>query len=101
MRRSHRLLTGAAVLTAAEAAFVVRRRGRLLAVDTVVRCHRGHLFTTYWIPGVSFKSLRLGPVRGQRCPVGGHWSLVWPAAVSRLGTAELEGAAAIHDVRIP
>jgi hypothetical protein len=101
MRRSHRLLAGAAVLTGAEAVFLARRRGRLLALNTVVRCHRGHLFTTYWIPGVSFKSFRLGPVRVQRCPVGGHWSLVWPAEVSKLGTAELDEAAAIHDLRVP
>ncbi len=101
MRRSHRLLAGAAVMTAAEAAFLAHRRGRLLAASTVVRCHRGHLFTTLWIPGVSFKAVRLGPWRVQRCPVGAHWTLVWPADVSTLSPAEVAAAAALRDVRIP
>jgi hypothetical protein len=25
-----------------------------------VRCRRGHLFTAIWIPGISFKAVRLG-----------------------------------------
>jgi hypothetical protein len=94
-------MAGAAALTAAEAVFVAHRRGRLLAARTVVRCHRGHLFTTLWIPGVSFKSIRLGPWRVQRCPVGQHWALVWAADVSRLSPAELSTAAALRDGRIP
>jgi hypothetical protein len=101
MRRSRKLLTGAAVLTGAEAVFVARRRGSLVGARTVVRCHRGHLFTTLWIPGASFKSIRLGPWRIQRCPVGHHWALVWPAKVSELGPAELADAAAARDLRIP
>jgi hypothetical protein len=101
MRRSHRFLAGAAVLTGAEAAFVALRRGRLLAVDTVVRCHRGHLFTTYWIPGVSFKSIRLGPVRVQRCPVGGHWSVVTPVNASDLSERERRRARRTRDIPIP
>jgi hypothetical protein len=40
-----------------------------LAGPTIVRCTRGHLFTTIWIPGVSLKSIRIGFVRFQRCPV--------------------------------
>jgi hypothetical protein len=101
MRRSHRLIAGAAVLTGAEAAFLAHRRGRLLTARTIVRCHRGHLFTTLWIPGASFKAVRLGPWRVQRCPVGRHWTLVWPADVSRLSPAELASAAAVRDGRIP
>lgn len=56
--------------------------GRLLGYkfggNVVVRCRRGHLFTTLWIPGVKLKSLDLGIARFQRCPVGRHWSLVVP-----------------------
>src|SRR3954467_4125575 len=101
MRRSHRLIAGAAVMTGAEAAFLARRRGRLFAASTIVRCHRGHLFTTVWIPGVSFKSIRLGPWRVQRCPVGQHWALVWAADVPGPGPAELSTAATLRDGRIP
>jgi hypothetical protein len=35
-----------------------RRRGYRLGHGTVVRCQDGHLFTTVWTPGVSFKSVR-------------------------------------------
>ncbi len=55
-----------------------RRWGYGLGGDTTVRCQAGHLFTTLWVPGVSFKASRLGWYRFQRCPVGHHWSLVSP-----------------------
>jgi hypothetical protein len=101
MRGSKKLLAGAVVLTGAEVVVLARRRGSLFGARTIVRCHRGHLFTTLWVPGASFKSLRLGPWRIQRCPVGRHWSLVWPAAVSKLSPAEVQAAAAVRDLRIP
>ncbi len=91
----------AAALVAIEAAVVARRRGALVALDTVVRCRRGHLFTTWWIPGASVKSLRLGWWRLQRCPVGRHWSLVTPVRVAGLGDEERASAARYHDARIP
>ena len=91
----------AAAITAAEAVVVAKRRGSLLAVDTVVRCRDGHLFTTWWIPGVSVKSLRFGPWRLQRCPVGHHWSVVTPARASELTAAERRTAAEQRDVRLP
>src|ERR1700733_12933768 len=59
-------------------------QARRLAGDVVVRCSRGHLFTTLWIPGASVKSLRLVWRRFQRCPVGGHWSVVTPLDESKL-----------------
>ena len=37
--------------------------------DTIVRCRRGHLFTTNWIVGLSVKAVRLGYEHNQRCPV--------------------------------
>jgi hypothetical protein len=69
--------------------------------DVVVRCRRGHLFTTIWIPGVSFKAVRLAWWRVQRCPVGGHWSIVTPVKESTLGEAEQRTALEHKDVRIP
>jgi hypothetical protein len=90
-----------AVLLVAELIVLARRRGRVLAADTVVRCKDGHLFTTFWIPGASFKSLRLGWWRLQRCPVGAHWTVVTPAQVSDLTDAEKRSAAEHHDIRVP
>jgi hypothetical protein len=71
--------------------------------DTPVRCSAGHLFTTIWVPLLSFKAVRLVGTRYQHCPVGHHW-----ASVTRLDSggatpaaAELAEAALVHDVRIP
>lgn len=68
---------------------------------TIVRCTRGHLFSTIWIPFGSFKAIRLGPKRFQWCPVGRHWSLVTPVNLSRLTPGERAAAEATKDVRIP
>jgi hypothetical protein len=69
--------------------------------DRVVRCSQGHLFTTRWVPLMSFKSVRLGRTRWQRCPVGGHWTTVSQVDVSTLSAAELTDASSIHDIPIP
>jgi hypothetical protein len=90
-----------ATLTLPEVVVVARRRGSLLGAETVVRCRRGHLFTTLWIPAVSLKALRLGWWRLQRCPVGRHWSFVTPAQASALTEEERQIAARSHDLRIP
>src|SRR5665213_1734793 len=63
---------------------VARRRGYNMGGNVVVRCRRGHLFTTIWFPLASFKAIRLGWTRFQRCPVGKHWSLVTPVKDSDL-----------------
>lgn len=76
-------------------------QSRRLAGEVVVRCSRGHLFTTIWIPGVSVKSLRLVWRRFQRCPVGGHWSLVTPLDESKLTEDERRVAHEHHDIRLP
>lgn len=79
-----------------------RRRGYSgIGGSTVVRCRKGHLFTTIWIPGVSLKSVRLGWVRLQRCPVGQHWTLVTPVRDSDLTDEERRFAEEHRDVRIP
>jgi hypothetical protein len=88
-------------MLAIEAAFLKRRSGSLIGLRTIVRCQRGHLFTTTWIPGASVKALRLGPWRVQRCPVGKHWSIVRPVQKSQLSDAERAGARALRDTFLP
>jgi hypothetical protein len=40
---------------------VARRQGYSIPGRTVVRCSKGHLFTTTWIEGGSLRAVRLGP----------------------------------------
>src|SRR5215471_8563889 len=98
--RRRRILVMAAITVAAEAALLHARSGRL-AGDVVVRCGRGHLFTTLWIPGASVKSVRLGFWRLQRCPVGPHWTIVTPVREAELSSDELTLAHDRHDLRVP
>jgi hypothetical protein len=90
----------AAGVTALEAAGLWLRTQKV-GGNMIVRCRQGHLFTTLWIPGASLKSVRLGPWRLQRCPVGRHWSLVTPVKEASLSSAELDAARTTRDVRIP
>jgi hypothetical protein len=85
-----------AVLTGA-----ARARGYKVGPNTIVRCRKGHLFTTIWIPGASIKSVRLGLSRFQRCPVGSHWTLVKPVKEADLTDDDRATAALTRDVRIP
>jgi len=101
LTKRRKALTLAGGMTALEAAFLKRRSGSLLGLRTIVRCHRGHLFTTTWIPGASVKSVRLGPWRIQRCPVGKHWSIVTPVKKSKLSDAERDGARSCRDTFLP
>jgi hypothetical protein len=80
---------------------VLRSRGYGFGGNVIVRCRDGHLFTTIWIPAASVKSLRLGPWRVQRCPVGNHWSIVTPVKRSELSDEELALAAQQRDARVP
>jgi hypothetical protein len=94
-----------AVLLVLIALLVVRLLARLrhgfegyrFGTDVVVRCRDGHLFTTVWLPLMSFKSIRLGLLRSQYCPVGGHWTLVRLMKDSDLTDAERLIAAQVHD----
>ena len=79
----------------------MRRRGYGVGGRTIVRCRRGHLFTTLWVPGVSVKAVRLGWARYQRCPVGPHWSIVVPVREADLTEAERREAAAHVDGSLP
>jgi hypothetical protein len=101
-KRKRNLAGLAAVLVAyAVGTAVATRRGYSFGRNAVVRCQRGHLFTTVWIPGASVKSLRLGPWRIQWCPVGRHVALVHPVKAADLTNAEREFAAEHHDVLVP
>ena len=79
----------------------MRLRGYPMGTDVVVRCRRGHLFSTIWLPGVSVKALRLAWWRVQRCPVGTHWTIVTPVRHGELGEKELSAAHERKDVRLP
>jgi hypothetical protein len=100
-RGSRRGLVGAIIGLHVVGTVVARRLGYPLGGNVVVRCRQGHLFTTIWIPGASFKAVRLGPARVQRCPVGPHWSLVTPVKTADLSDDERDTAAARRDIRIP
>jgi len=80
---------------------VATRQGYSFGRNSLVRCRRGHLFTTVWIPGASVKALRLGFWRVQWCPVGRHVDLVHPVRGAGLSAAERSFAAAHHDVFVP
>jgi hypothetical protein len=78
-----------------------RLRGYRFGPALIVRCQRGHLFTTVWIPGASIKSLRLGWWRFQRCPVGRHWTLVHPVRERSLAEPERRAARGVRDIPVP
>jgi hypothetical protein len=70
--------------------------------ETPVRCERGHLYTSIWVPAASVKAIRLGPeYRFQRCPVGRHWSRTHRVTSAELSPADRERAGQIHDSRLP
>jgi len=83
------------------ATLVARRRGYKMGGNVVVRCRKGHLLKTIWVPGVSLKAVRLGWVRAQHCPVANHWSLVTPIRDTDLTDEERRIAGEHPDVRIP
>ena len=76
-KRTRRLVTAGTIAASYAIGTVVAvRRGYSFGRSVPVRCQRGHLFATVWIPGASVKSLRLGLWRVQWCPVGRHVALV-------------------------
>jgi hypothetical protein len=98
--RKRKALAAAVVFNVA-GTLVARRLGYDIPGNVVVRCRRGHLFTTIWIPGVSVKSIRLGWWRVQRCPVGHHWSIVVPVREIDLSRREARRAHELRDIRVP
>ena len=101
-KRARRLLIFGTITGAyAAGTILATRQGYKFGRDVSVRCRDGHLFSTVWIPGVSVKSLRLGPWRLQWCPVGRHVSLVHPVKDADLTDSERAFAAEHHDVPVP
>lgn len=96
-RRTVIIVVGTIVVETA----VMRLRGYRVGTNVVVRCQKGHLFTTIWLPGGSLKSLRLGWWRFQHCPVGNHWSIVTPVKEPELTEEEQRVARENKDIRIP
>jgi hypothetical protein len=99
-RKRRRPIVAIVAGIAAEA-LAMRLRGYPMGTDVVVRCRRGHLFSTIWLPGVSFKSVRLLWWRVQRCPVGGHWTIVTPVGDTAISGDERRLARERKDVRLP
>jgi hypothetical protein len=97
-RRRRLLILAAAALLEPVA---MKLRGYPIGGNLVVRCRKGHLFTTIWIPGASLKAVRFGWWRLQRCPVGKHWSIVTPVKESELSEAETRTASERKDLRLP
>lgn len=97
-RRRGRALVLAAI---AGELLVSRLFGNRAGRNVIVRCGQGHLFATVWIPLVSVKSIRLGPWRYQRCPVGAHWAIVTQVKESDLSEEEIRIANEHKDTRLP
>ncbi|MBR7826975.1 hypothetical protein KDK95_11725 [Actinospica sp. MGRD01-02] len=68
--------------------------------QTVVRCCAHHVFTTMWTEQSAHTVGRYGPMRMQRCPVAGHWSLVTPVRGEELTDEQRQAAAAFRDERV-
>jgi hypothetical protein len=79
-------VTAAVVAGSVVAAILANRSGYKIGRNTPVRCRRGHLFTTIWIPG--------GSLKADRAPL--H-----PVKDADLTDAEREFATSHHDVMVP
>ena len=77
------------------------RHGYWIGGNLIVRCGKGHLFTTIWLPAASLKSLRFASRRVQWCPVGHHLSVVKLVRESELSSRERRTARGRKDIRIP
>jgi len=68
----------------------------------VVRCTRGALFETLWVPLASLKAVRLGlRFRLQRCPVHHRWEIISQVSPETLTPHERAEAARHPAGRIP
>jgi hypothetical protein len=59
----------------------------------IVRCRNGGLFETRWARWASFKAVRLGSHRFQRCPVHRRFELIRQVEPSTLSRGERAEAA--------
>ena len=67
----------------------------------IVRCKQGGLFETKWVPLSSFKAVRLGSRRLQKCPVHRRWELVQRVDPTTLSDEERAAAARYPAGRLP
>ncbi|MEH3154317.1 MAG: hypothetical protein PGN29_02860 [Gordonia paraffinivorans] len=67
----------------------------------IVRCDSGALYSSIWIPMVSFKAARLGTSRFQRCPVHHRWERARLVDPSTLSDGERSAAESVQDIGIP
>ena len=58
----------------------------------VVRCTTGHLFSTEWVNLASFKAIRLGRRRYQKCLVCGRFRMVEKVSRQDIGEAQYREA---------
>ena len=68
---------------------------------TIVRCQSGALYSTIWIPMASFKAVRLGDTRLQRCPVHRKWKRARRVDPATLSAAVRAAAEQVQDIGIP
>jgi hypothetical protein len=95
-------LAGTAVVVVLVARVVVARRaGYKIGGTTVVRCSKGHIFMTTWVPRGHSRRSRLGLVRFRYCPVGHRWALVTPINEADLTDEAKRLAAENRDTRLP
>jgi hypothetical protein len=99
--KKHRRLWFVGIASVVIEPLAMKLRGYPMGGKLIVRCRQGHMFTTFWLPGVSFKSLRLGWWRYQRCPVGRHWSLITPVRPTELTEAQRAEARSRSDIPLP
>jgi hypothetical protein len=78
-----------------------RQKGSVAPPTVIVRCRQGHVFTTVWVPFVTFKAIRVGILRIQYCPVGDHVTVVVPVNPSSLSEAERRFAEDHRDSLVP
>jgi hypothetical protein len=101
-KRKRRLGVAAVVVGGYVAGTIAATRaGYRVGRNSFVRCRRGHVFTTTWIPGGSLKAIRLGLWRIQWCPVGRHVDLVRLVKEADLSDSERAFALRHHDILVP
>jgi len=67
----------------------------------IVRCKQGGLFESKWVLLSSFKTVRLGSRRLQKCPVHRRWELVQRVDPTTLSDEERAAAARYPAGRLP
>jgi hypothetical protein len=67
---------------------------------TIVECSGGALYSTRWVSLVSFKSVRLGTRRFQRCPVHHRFEFAHRVNPETLTRSDRDAALAVRDSNV-